>query len=179
MAKGIVRGFEKNRRCFVMFLLGIIAGSSFFLFVYGQKIDGLLSERNAIYYANNQKYKEIMKLQKELEQLSKKGSSAQKEEKRIKKIMVEVDAEQSYITDAVKAQIEKKLAPFLDKSMDWIGNNPEILELILEKEQVIIEDSQKTRVEVHLKYVSLYDETLKIWLKVEDLSGSQISDTVK
>lgn len=179
MAKGIIQGFKKNRRCFVMFLLGIIAGSSFFLILYGQKLDGLLSERNAIYYANNQKYKEILKLQKELAQLSKKGNRTQKDEERIKKIMVEVDAEQSYVTDAVKAQIEKKLAPFLDKSMQWISNNPDILELILEKEQVTIEDMQKTKVEVHLKYVSLYDETLKIWLEVQDLAGTEISDTGK
>ncbi len=179
MAKGIVQGFKKNRRCFVMFMLGIIAGSSFFLILYGQKLDGLLSERNAIYYANNQKYKEILKLQKELDQLSKKGSRTQEENERIKKIMVEVDAEQSFITDAVKARIEKKLSPFLNKSMQWVSNNPDILELILEKEQVAIEDSQKTKVEIHLKYVSLYDKTLKIWLEVQDLTDSKISDTVK
>ncbi|MGA8944112.1 MAG: hypothetical protein WB502_15570, partial [Thermoactinomyces sp.] len=131
------------------------------------------------YYANNQKYKEILKLQKELNQLSKKGGRTQEQEKRVKKIIVEVEAEQSYITDAVKAQIEKKLAPFQDKSMQWISNNPDILELILEKEQVTIEDSQKTKVEVHLKYVSLYDETLKIWLEVQDLTSSEISNTAK
>lgn len=171
MLKGFLQKLKKNRRSFVMFLLGVVTGSSFFLILYGQKLDGLLSERNTIYYANNQKYKEILKLEKEIEQLTKKGSRSQNEEERIKKIVVEVDAEQPFISDTVKAQIEKKLSPFLDKSMHWISNNPDIIELILEKEQVTIEDTQHTKVEVHLKYVSLYNETLKIWLEAKSLSN--------
>jgi mannitol-specific phosphotransferase system IIBC component len=171
MSNGVWQMLKKNRRSFVMFLLGVVTGSSVFLILYGQKLDGLLSERNTIYYANNQKYKEILKLEKEIEQLTKKGNRRQDEEERIKKIVVEVDAEQPFISDAVKTRIEKKLSPFLDKSMQWISNNPDIIELILEKEQVTIDDTQRTKVEVHLKYVSLYDETLKIWLEAKSLTN--------
>lgn len=55
--------------------------------------------------------------------------------------------------------------------MQWISNNPDIIELILEKEQVTIDDTQRTKVEVHLKYVSLYNETLKIWLEAKSLNN--------
>jgi hypothetical protein len=179
MVRGVIAGLKKNRRAWVMLLLGFLFGNGLFLLLYGQKIDGLLSERNALYYANNQKYKEILKLQEEALQLARKGERHQENKDRIQKIIVEVDSEQSVIIDLVKEQLEKKLTPFLGKSMQWISNNPDLIELILEKEQIVIDEAQKLKVEVHLKYVSFYDETLKIWVQTKDVSSDDVSDIVK
>jgi ribosome-associated translation inhibitor RaiA len=170
MARGVMKGLAKNRRSLVMFLIGLMIGSSLFLFFYGQKIDSLLSERNAIYYANNQKYKEILKLQEEIAQLTRKGERHRESEDLIQKIIVEVNSNQPYITDAVKTQVEEKLSPFLNKSMQWISNNPDIIELVLEKQQIVINDGQNTKVEIHLKYISFYKSTLKIWVETMDSS---------
>jgi ribosome-associated translation inhibitor RaiA len=179
MVRGVVQGLKKNRRALVMFLLGFLIGNGLFLLLYGEKIDGMLSERNAMYYANNQKYKEILKLQEEIVRLAQKGERYRENQDRIQKIVVEVDSEQSVITDLVKEQIEKKLTPFLGKSMQWISNNPDLIEVILEKEQIVIDESQKLKVEVHLKYVSFYDETLKIWIQTKDISSDDVSNIVK
>ncbi|MBA4541598.1 MULTISPECIES: hypothetical protein [Thermoactinomyces] len=177
MAREIYRGIVKNKRSWVMFFIGIIFGGSIFLFLYGQKIDSLLSERNAIYYANNQKYKEILKLQEEIENLTRKGEKREEKEDRIEKIIVEVNSDQPYITDAVKTQVEEKLSPFLNKSMQWISNNPDIIELILDKQPIVIDGAQKSKVEIHLKYISFYRSTLKIWITASDLSGEEIPET--
>lgn len=179
MNRELLRSLKKNRRALVMFLLGILLGNGLFLLLYGEKIDGMLSERNALYYANNQKYKEMLKLQEEMVQLARKGERSRESQDLIRKIVVEVDSKQSVITDLVKEQIEKKLTPFLGKSMQWISNNPDLIELILEKEQVAIDEAQKLKVEVHLKYVSFYDGTLKIWIQTKDISSDDVSNIVK
>lgn len=178
MSKGIIQGLKKNRRCFVMFLIGMGVGAGLFLIVYGQKIDSLLSERNAIYYANNQKYKEILDLRQELEQWNKKRHPAAQQDT-IKKIVIEVDHDQPYIVDAVKMQVEEKMAPFLNKSMQWLGNNPDLVELLLEKHQILVDPQQQLKIQIHLKYISFYDSTLKIWVQAEELSSDGVTDLVK
>lgn len=174
----LLQGLKKNRRCFVMFLIGICVGAGSFLLLYGQKIDSLLSERNAIYYANNQKYKEIMELREELNQWTQKKKPNSQQET-IKKIMVEVEHDQPYIVDAVKVKVEEKMSSFLNKSIHWLGNNPDLIELLLEKHQIVIDPQQQLKIQLHLKYISFYDSILKIWVQAEELSSDNTTNLVK
>lgn len=174
----LLRGFKKNRRCFVMFIIGVAVGAGLFLFLYGKKIDGLLSERNAIYYANNQKYKEIIKLKEELNQYTHKKPVDEQQET-IKKIIVEVEHDQPYVVDAVKIKVEEKLSSFINKSIHWLGNNPDLVEILLEKNQIVIDPQQQLKIQIHLKYISFYDSILRIWVKAEELSGDPPTNLVK
>lgn len=178
MARGIVQGVRKNGRAFVMFFLGICIGGAMILFLYGEKIDGFILERNAIYYANNQKYKEILKLQEELGSLTEKGRNQTQQKEIIKKIKVEVDFEDRLGTEAIVEQVEKMLDPFLDKSMKWVSDNPDLVEIVINNQTIPIHE-QGEKVKLHVKYLSLYDSTLKIWVKAEKNSNEGVSDSAE
>lgn len=170
-----MRGVRRNGRAFVMFLIGFLLGGGTFLVIYAQKVDAYLSERNVIYYANNQKYKEILKLQGEIARLTRSREDLGKEADRIKKIDVEVRSDQPAVIDAVKSLLEEKLSPFLDKSMQWISNNPDLVELILEKNRLEIDKERRFKVEVHLRYLSFHNSTMKIWVDVKEIDGEDVS----
>ncbi|MBA4495271.1 hypothetical protein ACFO25_00135 [Paenactinomyces guangxiensis] len=179
MASGVIRGLKKNSRALVMFLLGIFVGGGFMLFLYAKKIDSLYRERDAIYYANNQKHKEIMKLHEELANMTEKGTYRQKENEKIKKIQVEVDSERAVGAEAIKAKVEEMMEPFLEKSMEWMSSNPDLVALVLEKQPIPIDEEEKVKFQIHVKYLSFYRSNLKIWVKAEEISDEGVSDSDK
>ncbi len=165
---------KKNRRPLVAFLLGLLAGFSIFLFLFSQQLDSLYLERDAIYFANNQKYKQIQKLEQELnKQAQWQSRSATDQEEKIKKISVEVDSEQRFGTEMIKAQVEALLEPFLDKSMQWVSNNPQLVASVLMKKPIPINEEQNQEVEISIKYLTFYQETMKVWVTIHHPSTTE------
>ncbi|RAL26847.1 hypothetical protein [Thermoflavimicrobium daqui] len=170
------RQAKKHRYSFTIFLFGMITGASLFLFLYSQKIDSLYLERDAIYFANNQKYKRILKLEQEITKLSQqKSPQTAHQPETIKKIIVEVDSEQRFGTEMIKAQVESLLEPFLDKSMDWVSNNPQLVESVLLKKPIPIDEESSQTVQVYVKYLSFHQQTLKIWVSTEEVSNNNMT----
>ncbi|SFI82795.1 hypothetical protein [Thermoflavimicrobium dichotomicum] len=179
MVKKSLSNIKKHGRSIILFLIGNIVGSASFLFLYSQKLDSLYLERDAIYYANNQKYKQIRKLEQELAKLSQHRIPSPNREETIKKIIVEVDSTYRFGAEMIKAQVEAMLEPFLDKSMQLISNNPELVESVLQKKPIPIDAEQTQKVQVHVKYLSFYNETLKIWVKAEENTGEDLTNYQK
>jgi hypothetical protein len=167
---------RENGRSIVLFLLGCLAGGILFLLLYAQKLDSLYLERDAIYYANNQKHKQILKLQQEIGELERKGRPSFETDK-IKNISVEVSSEQRFGAETIKAQVESLLEPFIDKPMQWVSNNPELVESVLQKKPIPIDSNQQQQVQVHVKYISFYGSTLKIWITTEEISKNSTIDS--
>jgi hypothetical protein len=178
MAQNVSTGLKRNARALVMFCLGLLIGGGAFLFASAYKIDGYLRERSAVYYANNQKMKEILKLQEELGRLSHPRELPTENEK-IKKIRVEVLSERPILAEAIQSQVEEKLRPFLGKSSSWVSNNPDLVETVLEKQEIHIDETQHIRVRIHVKYLSFYRSSLKIWVKAEEISDEGVSNLGK
>lgn len=177
MARGVIQGIKNNGRALVMFLLGVCTGAAFFLILYAEKLDGLYRERDAIYYANNQKYKEIMKLKEEMADLTRKGAYRKNYEETIKKIEVEIDSEQPIGPESdIKSKVEEMMKPFIDKPMDWVIKNPDMVALVL-RQPIAIDKEQKFQLSV--KYLSFYHSTLRIWVHVEEISDEGVSDSPK
>ncbi len=175
MARGVIQGIKNNGRAWVMFLLGVCTGAASFLILYAEKLDGMYHERDAIYYANNQKYKEIMKLKEELAELTRKGAYQKSYEETIKKIEVEVDSEQPIGPESdIKSKVEEMMEPFIDKPMDWVIKNPDMVALAL-KQPIAIDKEQKFQLSV--KYLSFYHSTLRIWVQVDEISDEGVSDS--
>jgi hypothetical protein len=174
MARGVIQGLKNNKRAFVLFLLGICLGSGLFLSLFVHRIDYLYSELNAVYDANHQKYKEIMKLKEEIAQHSERGIYQQKQDERIKQIIVEVESDRPIVVEKVKDYVKKTTEPLLDKSMQWLSKNPDLIEMILQKKRVPIDEKQNMQVEIRLQYLSFYQSVLRIWVIPQDQAGEEI-----
>jgi hypothetical protein len=132
----------------------------------GQKMDSLYLERSALYYANNQKNKEILRLQEELD----KDARRQESSEEIQKIQVDVISSLRYGQEEIKTQVESLVEPFIGKSVTWISNNPDLLDTILRNRTVFLSDdnNRKTEIRLQLKYIAFIDSTLKIWVEAEE-----------
>ncbi len=154
-----------------MFLVGFMLGGGCFLLLYAHRVDSYLSERNVMYYSNNQKQKEILKLQEQIAKLGQRGN--EDDDERIRNIDVEVRSDQPAISDAAKAELEQRLSPFLDKSMEWISNNPELVEMTLEKSRIELGHERPVKLAVHLRWLSFHRGTMKLWVDVEEVSDKE------
>jgi hypothetical protein len=152
-------------RVAVTFLFGLMTGTVAMLLLIGQKVDSLYLERSALYYANNQKNKEIIRLQEELDKDARRRENAE----RIQKIQVEVVSSLRFGQEEIKEQVEKLVDPFIGKSVTWISNNPDLMDTILQDRTVFLSDNnRKTEIRLRLKYVAFVDSTLKIWVEARD-----------
>lgn len=150
-------------RLAVSFFFGLIAGMVAMLLLMGQKMDNLYLERSALYYANNQKNKEILRLQKELDKDARRHETSEQ----IQKIQVDVITSLRYGQEEIKEQVETLVEPFIGKSVTWISNNPDLLDTILRNRTVVLSDdnNRKTEIHLHLKYIAFIESTLKIWVE--------------
>jgi hypothetical protein len=150
-------------RVAVSFFFGLITGMVAMLLWTGQKLDGLYLERSALYYANNQKNKEILRLQEELD----KDARRQENSEQIHKIQVEVISPLRYGQEEIKAQVETLVDPFIGKSVTWVSNNPDLLDTILRNRTIFLSDdnNRKTEIRLRLKYIAFIESTLKIWVE--------------
>jgi hypothetical protein len=150
-------------RIAVTFFFGLITGMVIMLLWTGQKMDSLYLERSALYYANNQKNKEILRLQEELD----KDARRQESSEAIQKTQVEVISSLRYGQEEIKAQVENLVEPFIGKSITWISNNPDLLDAILRNRTVLLSDDNNRKTEIHLrlKYIAFVESTLKIWVE--------------
>ncbi|MGI6125461.1 MAG: hypothetical protein ACOYEF_00690 [Planifilum sp.] len=153
-------------RVAVAFFFGLITGMVVMLLWTGQKMDSLYLERSALYYANNQKNKEILRLQEELD----KDARRQESSEEIQKIQVDVISSLRYGQEEIKTQVESLVEPFIGKSVTWISNNPDLLDTILRNRTVFLSDdnNRKTEIRLQLKYIAFIDSTLKIWVEAEE-----------
>jgi hypothetical protein len=153
-------------RIAVTFFFGLITGMVAMLVLIGQKMDSLYLERSALYYANNQKNKEILRLQEELD----KDARRQENSEQIQKIQVEVVSSLRYGQEEIKAQVENLVEPFIGKSVTWISNNPDLLDTILRNRTVFLSDDNNRKTEIHLqlKYIAFVESTLKIWVEARE-----------
>ncbi|TCS96758.1 hypothetical protein [Hazenella coriacea] len=165
---------KQNGRSLVMFLIGLCVGGALFLFLFAQKLDSLYLEREAIYYANNQKYKEIQKLQEELTKYTQRG--AQSKEDHIQKIDIIVSSDSNFGTETLRAKTEKMLEPFLEKTGEWVSSNPDLIDLVLKQQRIAVDEEKKIVYEVRVKYLSFYRSTLKVWIFAKDISNDGVSD---
>ncbi|WP_143085279.1 hypothetical protein [Planifilum fulgidum] len=158
-------------RMAVSFFFGLIAGMVAMLLWTGQKLDGLYLERSALYYANNQKNKEILRLQQELD----KDARRQESSEQIHKIQVEVISSLRYGQEEIKSQVETLVDPFIGKSVTWISNNPDLLETILRNRTIFLSDdnNRKTEIRLRLKYIAFIGSTLKIWVEALETAETE------
>lgn len=150
-------------RVAVSFFFGLIAGMVAMLLWTGQKLDSLYLERSALYYANNQKNKEILRLQEELDRDARRQESSEQ----IHKVQVEVISPLRYGQEEIKEQVETLVDPFIGKSVTWISNNPDLLDTILRNRTIFLSDDNNRKTEIHLrlKYIAFIESTLKIWVE--------------
>ncbi|MBD1373898.1 hypothetical protein IC620_16255 [Hazenella sp. IB182357] len=174
MARELRKSMKSNLRAIILFFIGLLIGAGIVVLFYIQRLDSLLAEREELYHANNQKYEEILGLQQELAKYSQGGEYRVKEEK-IRKIVVEVNSDQKMET-AIKQKIEDMLTPFYDKNVTWISNNPDLIELVLQNQQITIDNDPSTKFRIHLKYLSFFRSTLKIWVNAKSISDDGVSD---
>src|SRR5690606_33654011 len=169
-------------RVAVAFFFGLITGMVVMILWTGQKMDRLYVERYALDYANNQKNKETLRLQEELD----KDARRQESSEEIQKIQVEVISSLRYGQEEIKTQVESLVEPFIGKSVTWISNNPDLLDTILRNRTVFLSDdnNRKTEIRLQLKYIAFIDSTLKIWVEAEekaeaDESSNKTGEIVK
>lgn len=174
-----LRILKRNGRSLVMFIIGLCVGSSLFLLLFAQKLDSLYLEREAIYYANNQKYKEIQKLEEELAKYTKYGNDPQSKDDQIQKIDIIVSSDNHFGTEILRAKTEELLKPFLEKTGEWVSSNPDLIDLVLKQQRIAVDEEKKIIYEVRVKYLSFYRSTLKVWVLAKDISNDGVSDSIK
>lgn len=169
----------QTARLVVSFLLGTLLGSIGINFLYGHKLDSLYLERNALYYQTNQKQKEINNLTNELNQIAKKDAHRRENSDRILKVQVEVENDLRFAQEEVKEEIEKIVDPFIGKSMQWISNNPDLLDTLLKERTIEVKNNSSNpgtvQIQLQLKYIAFLDSTLKIWVLAQERSQSEMN----
>lgn len=144
-------------------------------FFHGQKLDSLYLERDALYYANNQKNKEILLLREDIDKQAKQHARQHENSDRIEKVAVEVESEEAFGQEAIKEKVEEILQPFVGKSIHWVSNNPDVLDNMLKERS--IQGKNKTKLEIRLKYLAFLDTQLKIWVQAREVSDKDVSMT--
>lgn len=159
-------------RLWIVFCLGILAGSVIMTFFYGQKLDSLYLERDALYYANNQKNKEIRLLREDMNKQAEQHARRENSD-RIEKVVVEVESDEAFGQEAIKEKVEEILQPFVGKSIHWVSNNPDVLDTMLKERSV--HGKNKTELEIQLKYLAFLDNQLKVWVQAREISNKDVS----
>lgn len=162
--------FRLHPRLWVVFILGLLIGAAGMLVFLGRKLDSFYLERDAMYYANNQKQKEILRLKAELDRLTNEESRRRETAGKIRKIQVEVLSPQRFGQETIKAEVEKLLQPFVGKPIEWLGRNPDLLDTVLQGRTIRLSDPKASTMQLDVKYVTLVDSDLKVWIEARDLS---------
>jgi biopolymer transport protein ExbB/TolQ len=163
----------RHLRLWIVFSLGILAGAVMMTFFYGQKLDSLYLERDALYYANNQKNKEIRRLREEFDKQAEQHARRSQHSDRIEKVTVEVESEEAFGQEAIKEKVEEILQPFIGKSIHWVSSNPDVLDTMLKERSV--QGKNKTELEIRLKYLAFLDTQLKVWVQAREISDKDVS----
>ncbi|MDR6226646.1 hypothetical protein [Desmospora profundinema] len=163
----------RHLRLWIVFGLGILAGSVIMTFFYGQKLDSLYLERDALYYANNQKNKEIRLLREDMDKQAERHARRNQNSDQIEKVAVEVESDEAFGQEAIKEKVEEILQPFVGKSIHWVSNNPDVLDTMLKERS--IQGKNKTQLEIRLKYLAFLDTQLKVWVQAREISDKDVS----
>src|SRR5699024_2706757 len=153
----------------VAFLFGLIGGFTAMNLLYGQKLDSLYLERNNLYYRNNEKYKKIQMLEKDLNKHHDTQYIGQD-------VSVEVELptnESQFYQDKIRKEIQEILQPFVGKSVHWVSDNPEVLDTMMAKRIIQIDQDQKGTAtsksfQIRLKYLTFVGTKLKIWVVAQE-----------
>ncbi|GGE17300.1 hypothetical protein GCM10011571_18720 [Marinithermofilum abyssi] len=163
-------------RLLVSFILGILCGAVWMTLLYGQTLDGLYLERDAIYYANNQKLKEIQLLQQELNKYAEQDAHRRETSSKIQKIAVEVESSEKFGQELIKEKVEEIVEPFRGKSVEWVSNNPDVLDTLFKERTIrLSEQNRPVELKIELKYLAFIDNTLKIWVKAREISEKGVT----
>jgi hypothetical protein len=173
MRRHITSRFRPHPRIWVVFILGTLIGATGMLVYLGEKLDSFYLERDAMYYANNQKQKEILRLKTELDRLTHEESKRRETAGKIRKIQVEVLTPQRFGQETIKAEVEKLLQPFVGKSIEWLGRNPDLLDTVLQDRTIRLSDPKASAVQLRVKYVTLVDSDLKVWIDARDAHSAE------
>ncbi|PTM58062.1 hypothetical protein [Desmospora activa] len=163
----------RHLRLWIIFSLGILVGAVIMTLFYGKKLDSLYLERDALYYANNQKNKEILLLREDIDKQAKRHARQNEDSDRIEKVAVEVESEEAFGQEAIKEKVEEILQPFVGKSIHWVSNNPDVLDTMLKERS--IQGKNKTKLEIQLKYLAFLDTQLKVWVQAREVSDKDVS----
>ncbi|PTX63259.1 hypothetical protein C8P63_104104 [Melghirimyces profundicolus] len=152
-------------RVLVTFLFGVVAGLTVMNLLYGEKLDALYLERNHLYYRNNEKYKKIQALEKDLNKHTDNLTIGQD-------ISVEVklpENESRFYQDKIQQEVQSIMHPFVGKSVHWVSDNPEVLDSLLEKRIIQIQDEKKPTnppkiFHLKLQYLTFVGSKLKVWV---------------
>ncbi|MCS1351624.1 hypothetical protein [Mechercharimyces sp. CAU 1602] len=158
-------------RLLVAFIFGSLIGAIGTLFIFGQKLDNLYLERAQLYYSNNQKQKEIVRLTDEIEKYAQKDLDRQEQADLIEKFQIELISEQRFKQEDIKEEVATILDPFIGKSMKWISTNPEMLDNMLTDRTIYVSGTGNSTIKVNLslKYLVFEHSTLRIWVEAKKI----------
>ncbi|SMO33253.1 hypothetical protein [Melghirimyces algeriensis] len=161
-------------RIAVSLALGMMAGLAIMNLLYGEKLDALYLERNNLYYRNNEKFKKIQMLEKDLDKRNDNQYIGQD-------ISVEVqlpENESRFYQDQLRQEVQELMQPFVGKSVHWISDHPEVLDSMLGKRIIQLEGDQTGThtpkvFHLKLKYLTFVGSKLKIWVIAQEKTGKE------